>query len=225
MSISTLVLCGRLAGEDLLNNSWNRLIYGCWAPIYDWFIGIPPFVRARRMAIDRLGLQPGDRLLIVGIGTGADLPFLPPRVDAVGIDLSLSMLRIASQQAGRTPGNVQLIVADAAQLPFRPEEFDRVLLGLILSVVPDPQACLAEVTRVTSPDCRIVVFDKFLHRETPSLLRRLANVVTRFFGTDINRDLAGIVSASKLATSTREPAAFGGAYEVIELRHESCSLG
>ena len=176
------------------------------------------------MAIDRLRLQPGERLLIVGIGTGVDIPFLPQQSEAVGVDLSRAMLRRADRKAVSHPGNVQLILADAAQLPFGPEEFDKVLLALVLSVVPDPHTCLAEVARVTSPGSQIVVFDKFLHGDKPSLLRSLANVVTRIFGTDINRELGDIVSGSTLAIHSREPAAFGDAYEVIELRHESCSI-
>ncbi|MCA9109598.1 MAG: methyltransferase domain-containing protein [Planctomycetaceae bacterium] len=175
------------------------------------------------MAIEHLLLQSGDRLLIIGIGTGADLPLLPEKVGVIGIDLSPAMLRQARKKTVRTSAEVQLIVADAANLPLKTGKFDRVLLALILSVIPDPQACLAEVTRVTSPDCKIVVLDKFLHRENPTFLRRLANVVIRLFGTDINRKLESMLVGSPFVIVSRKPAAFGRAYEVIELRHESCT--
>ncbi|MCA9074845.1 MAG: methyltransferase domain-containing protein [Planctomycetaceae bacterium] len=185
-------------------------------------INLSPFQRARQLAISRLRLQAGHRLLIVGIGTGADLPHLPPGVEVVGIDLSPAMLKVAARKLLECDSSVQLVIADAARLPFPSKCFDAVLLSLILSVVPDASACLEEVTRVANPDCRIVVLDKFLHGETPSLLRRLLNVLTRFFGTDINRNLEAMLAGKGMKVVSRVPAAFGGTYEVIELRHDSC---
>lgn len=209
-----------------MTNRWNRIVYACWAPVYDRFIGLSPFLRSRRRAIERLALQPGDRLLIVGIGTGADLPLLPTTIDVAGVDISRAMLRVATRKVPSTRGDsergrIQLMVADAAQLPFRSGEFDAVLLSLILSVVPDPKRCLAEVTRVASPNCRIVVFDKFVDGR-PSCWRRGLNPLTRLFGTDINREIPALLTGSGLQVIAREPAAFGGAYELLEVRHGSC---
>ncbi|HUU01064.1 MAG TPA: hypothetical protein VM425_06490 [Myxococcota bacterium] len=65
----------------------------------------------------------------------------------------------------------------------------------ILSVVPDPALCLNEALRVLRTNGRIVVFDKFLpDNSTPSLGRRLANIFSTIFGTNINRRLGDIVS-------------------------------
>lgn len=206
-----------------MKNSWNRFIYRCWSPVYDVLISLPPFERARRAAVNRLGLKKGDRLLIVGMGTGADLPFLPSEVDVWGVDLSPAMLKVAARKMPHAAPSVQLVIADAAQLPLRTDAFDAVLLFLILSVVPDPSSSLAEVTRVAAPDCRIVVVDKFLATGKPSIPRSILNLLTRFFGTDINRNFEALIANSSLRIVSREPAAFRGTYELIELRHESCS--
>jgi hypothetical protein len=59
---------------------WNRLRYTVWAPAYDAVARAGGFDTARRLSIDRLRLASGDRVLIVGAGTGLDLDFLPSNV-------------------------------------------------------------------------------------------------------------------------------------------------
>jgi phosphatidylethanolamine/phosphatidyl-N-methylethanolamine N-methyltransferase len=62
-----------------MTNHWNRIIYRLWAPLYDATVG-HFFLPGRRRAIELLNLQPGERVLLVGVGTGADLALLPPGV-------------------------------------------------------------------------------------------------------------------------------------------------
>jgi len=209
-------------GDSLLKNSWNRIIYACWAPFYDRLIGIRPFVGARRNAIELLNLRADDRVLIVGVGTGADLPLLPDDAEVVGVDLSRAMLRRAAEKREQAPPHTQLIAADAMSLPFRNRSFDAVILNLIVSVVPDAPTCLREVSRVSRPEAHIVVFDKFLNTQTPPLWRRAANLLMRFFGTDINRRIDALLPGTGLQIVSQRPGAFGGAYVLVELRHESC---
>lgn len=205
-----------------MKNSWNRVIYACWAPVYDRLIGVRPFVRARRNAIELLNLHADDRVLIVGVGTGADLPLLPTDTEIVGVDFSRAMLRGAAGKLDVAPVQTQLIAADAMSLPFRDRSFDAVILNLILSVVPDGRTCLREVSRVSRPGARIVVFDKFLNTRTPPIWRRAANLLTRLFGTDINRRIDALLQGTGLRIVSERPSAFRGAYLLIELRHESC---
>ena len=58
-------------------NWWNRISYGLWSPFYHSFIRLNFIQDARREAVTRLDLRPGDRVILPGIGTGADLPLLP----------------------------------------------------------------------------------------------------------------------------------------------------
>jgi phosphatidylethanolamine/phosphatidyl-N-methylethanolamine N-methyltransferase len=62
-----------------MSNRWNRFIYHLWAPVYDAALeGL--FRPGRARALASLALQPGERVLLVGVGTGADLAYLPPGV-------------------------------------------------------------------------------------------------------------------------------------------------
>ena len=74
-----------------LTNRWNRFIYRLWAPVYDATVN-RAFQTGRRRVMQLLDLQAGESVLLVGVGTGADLPLLPVGVRAVGIDLSPAML-------------------------------------------------------------------------------------------------------------------------------------
>lgn len=196
-------------------NAWNRLRYTLWAPLYDF---VARFGRQRRRSIALLGLQPGERVLLIGAGTGADLPLIPAGVEALATDLTPAMLDRARPRV--RPG-IELRVMDGQALDLPSESFDAVILHLILAVIPDPAACLREAARVLKPGGRVTVFDKFLpDGERPALPRRLANAVTRTLFTDINRRMGDILerSGAPLRVEHDEPAFLGGAFRIMLLR-------
>jgi len=181
-----------LALVGLNSNLLNRLRYTLWAPGYD-LVG-KRFDPLRRRSIGLLALRPGERLLIVGGGTGCDLAFLPAGVQAVCTDLTAAMLDKARRRA--RPG-IEFAVMDGQELEFEDGSFDAVILHLILAVIPDPARCLREAARVLKAGGRIAVFDKFVRdRESVPLWRRLANLATNLLATDITRRLGDILAAS-----------------------------
>ena len=95
-----------------MSNRWNRFIYRMWAPIYDATVG-HFFLPGRKRALEVLNLQRGERVLLVGCGTGADLPLLPEGVEAVGVDLCLEMLARARSRLPLPARTVTLIQGDA----------------------------------------------------------------------------------------------------------------
>jgi ubiquinone/menaquinone biosynthesis C-methylase UbiE len=200
-------------------NRGNLRTYSLWSPVYDRMIGLAPFRAGRSKAHERLALKSGERVLLAGVGTGVDLPLLPAGVEAVGVDLSPAMLARARRRLPIDGRQIELLRGDAQSMPLADASFDAALLALILSVVPDGAACLAETVRLLEPGGRIVVFDKFLPGGTrPSVGRRAFNLLTSLFGTDINRAIEPMVEANDCEIITDEPAALGGAYRVIVLR-------
>src|SRR5512135_2258354 len=111
-----------------MTNRWNQFVYRLWAPVYDSTVN-RIFMRGRRRAMQLLDLQPGERVLIPGIGTGADLPLLPAGVEVTGIDLSPAMLAKARRKLERCPARVKLIEGDAQALLVEPLSFDTVILN------------------------------------------------------------------------------------------------
>jgi len=200
-----------------MSNRWNRIIYRLWAPIYD--STVEHFFRpGRQRAMELLALQPGEHVIIVGVGTGADLPLLPGGVKVIGIDLSGEMLKKARQKLPRCRADIHIIQGDA-QMPCLPENhFDAALLNLILSVVPDGTACLRATLSVLKAGGRIIVFDKFQPEgEKPSPGRKLVNFFSTILGTDITRQIGGISQGLPCKIISDEPSLAGGVYRVIEI--------
>jgi ubiquinone/menaquinone biosynthesis C-methylase UbiE len=197
---------------------WNRLRYTLWAPTYDAVARAAGFDTARRLSIDRLRLAQGDRVLIVGAGTGLDLEFLPSDVDVTAIDVTPAMLKRLERRAAATGRLVTTRIMDARQLAFADASFDAVVMHLILAVMPQPERGLREAVRVLKPGGRIAVFDKFLRDEQrPSLKRRLLNAVAKPAFSDLNRRLGPLLAGTPLVIEHDDPVAFGGSYRVATL--------
>jgi len=198
-----------------VSGDWNRLRYRLWAPGYDLVGG--RIDGARRAALARLRLQPGERVLLVGAGTGSDLPLLPSHARPLATDLVPAMLVRARRKA---PG-VPLAVMDGARLAVADAVFDAAVLHLVLSVAPQPAALLREVARVLRPGGRAVVFDKFLSDGArASLARRLLNLPVALLFTDLNRRLGEMLAsaAAPLRVEGDEPSLVHGTYRIVLLR-------
>ncbi|MBS1191500.1 MAG: phosphatidyl-N-methylethanolamine N-methyltransferase [Rhodocyclaceae bacterium] len=152
------------------------------APFYD--ATLEAATRAiRRESLTALPSQP-SRVLINGIGTGLDLPHLPTQHQYTGIDLSPAMLGRALGRKERLP--FLPVQGDVQRLPFAAGSFDAAVLHLILAVVPDPAACLAETARVLRPGGSILIIDKFLRPGQQAPLRRLLNPLARRIATRLD---------------------------------------
>jgi phosphatidylethanolamine/phosphatidyl-N-methylethanolamine N-methyltransferase len=200
-------------------NERNQTIYKLWAPVYDKVM--EPFAgKARRHAVALLNLQPGERVLLSGVGTGLDLPHIQAGVKAIGIDLSPAMLRKARKKAAER--DVTLREMNAQALDFSDSSFDVVILNLILSVVPDGVATFREAWRVLRPGGRAVIFDKFASEEGQlSAARRGLGKLISLFGTDPNRRLSEIIGTLPDLTIERdEPSLLRGQYRTVLLRKQ-----
>ena len=121
------------------------------------------FVEARELALDGLGLRPGQRVLDVGCGSGGALPAVLERIspggEAVGVDLSETMIAEARRRWVSPGRPLRFDVADARALPFETASFDASRSDRMMSHVPQPKPALAEMLRVTRPGGRIAVID------------------------------------------------------------------
>ncbi|GIO86965.1 type 11 methyltransferase [Paenibacillus faecis] len=207
-----------------MNNRWNKLIYRALSPFYDNLFDAGPFARARKRAFADLAPKPGQRVLLVGVGTGADLRFFHGKeLEVTAVDISPVMLAKAKSKASGNE-NIRFMEMDAQDLRFADQSFDLVIASLILSVVPDEHKCMMELVRVTKEQGRIVVFDKFKPREREmSLPMRLLRSLIAVLGTDIGRDYQAILKPhlGELWIQEDSPAMFGEMYRKIVLQRRA----
>ncbi len=199
-------------------NTWNRIRYGLYAPLYG--VIARPLSAGRQRAIERLDLEDGERVLIVGSGPGVDFGHLPEDVEVTAVDLTPAMVRRTEARAAALGRDVDARVADAQSLPFPDDRFDAVLLHLILSVVPDPDAVTAETARVLAPGGRVSIYDKFVPSgASPSLLRRAVNPLAKALFSDLTRSLRPMLEGTGLEIGRRD-AFLNGLYTVTIARPE-----
>ena len=160
-----------------------RRAYTLWAPFYDTLLGRDAFTRVRQRSLSLLNQWQGKKILLMGIGSGLDIPHLPFGADYTGIDITPAMLTRARNCAKKHQREIHLLPGNAMQLAFAEHEFDRVIMHLILAVVPQPERALQEAMRVLKPGGEILILDKFLQPAQKAPLRRALNVVTRNLAT------------------------------------------
>lgn len=188
--------------------------YSLIAPFYDSLVGAA-FTQPRRKSLAHLPEAP-SKVLLAGVGTGLDLPFLPPQHHYTGLDLTPAMLRRALPRAAGV--DFLPVVGDAQSLPFADGAFDAAVLHLILAVVPQPPRCLAEIARVVRPGGNVLIFDKFLPAGRPAPLRRLANTLVRHIATRLDVVFEDVLKAApSLAVADNQPALAGGWFRLIRL--------
>jgi SAM-dependent methyltransferase len=115
---------------------------------------------------DRLGLQPGERVLDMGCGAGRHAFEMYRRgADVIALDQDADELSTVSEwfaamrEEGGLPASAEADVkqGDALNLPFPDGEFDRVVAAEVLEHIPDDGAAITELARVLRPGGTIAV--------------------------------------------------------------------
>jgi ubiquinone/menaquinone biosynthesis C-methylase UbiE len=202
-------------------NPLLRLSYSLIAPLYDAVIE-RPMREARKQSLRALPTDASKRVLISGVGTGLDLPWLPLMHHYTALDFNPAMLARAKPRGEKM--GVEFVLGDSMALPFGDAQFDHVILHLIVAVVPEPQRCLSEAARVLKPGGAIILFDKFLHPQQHAPLRRLFNVITRRFATRMDVVFEEVLrGVPELNVVSDTPMLGNGWFRVILLRKSAKS--
>ena len=146
---------GVAAEPGALARAWAR----AGAAMYDPFLALG---ERRGMRDRRAALLAGarGRVLEIGAGTGLNLPFYPPQLDALVLsEPEEGMARRLESRRARDRPDARIVRASADALPFADASFDAVVSTMVLCTVPDPEAAVAEVRRVLRPGGRLLYLE------------------------------------------------------------------
>jgi SAM-dependent methyltransferase len=137
-----------------------------------WIVDNP--LRRRYMAkvLDRIDIQPGERVFELGPGPGAFSVEAARRAGAggtlVAVDTQPQMIAAVEKKA-REAGvsNVETHVATAYDLPLEDGSVDRAFLVTVLPEIPDRHRALLELHRVLKPGGVLSVTEEFLDPDYP----------------------------------------------------------
>jgi SAM-dependent methyltransferase len=113
-----------------------------------------------RMAIDRLALERGERVIDVGCGCGGTSLHIAERVGSegfvLGVDVSQPMLAIAEQRRREAQAqSVRFVHGDVQIHPFEPRSFDAVFSRFGIMFFADPLAAFRNLVATLRPGGRI----------------------------------------------------------------------
>ena len=151
---------GRIVGIGRMDEDVVRMAYRRWAPVYDHTFGRVA-TEGRRQAVQIINQGQG-RVLEVGVGTGLSLPEYKRHLEIVGIDLSPEMLDKARERVADGLDHVTgLHEMDAGELAFPDASFDTTVAMYVMTVVPDPEKVMRELSRVTKPGGEVILVNHF----------------------------------------------------------------
>ena len=139
-----------------------------WAAFYDTLVKLMSFGKdkaIRKASVELAQINPGDKVLDVGCGTG-DLTLEAKKLagstgEVHGTDASPNMIEQARQKTARTGIDVTFQVGLVEDIDFPENQFDVVLSSLMMHHLPDglKQEGLAEIYRVLKPGGRLLIVD------------------------------------------------------------------
>ena len=137
-----------------------------------WLLDHPLRREQTRRILDRMGLEPGMRVLELGPGPGALTLDAAERIGPQGrlhcLDVQPQMVaRVRERTRRGGVSNVSPCVADGQALPLRDGCFDLAFLVSVLPEIPDQHRALAELRRVLRPGGTLSITEQFPDPDYP----------------------------------------------------------
>lgn len=179
-----------------MSDLYRRLVLPA---VLDWAMHHPQIRRLRSPA-----LAPArGRVLEIGFGTAANLPYYPPGIRQLEIvEPELALQSRAARRIAASDRSVIVHALSAETLPFDSESFDTVVSTFTLCSIADVTSALSEVHRVLRPGGQFLFLEhglapdagvaRWQQRLTP-LQKRLGG------GCHLDRPVRSMISAAGLS--------------------------
>ena len=205
-----------------LNTAQVGRAYSRYAHLYDATFG-KLFNEPRRIGVECLGVQSGEHILEVGVGTGISLSHYRKDCSITAIDVSDEMLEHSQLRVKRHGLNhVTLANMDAANMEFSDNSFDAVMAAYVITAVPDHKTVIQEMVRVCRPGGRIVFLNHFSNgNQLIGSMEKLVSPVCRHLGFRTDLGLQAVLDGTALQVIRKRrvpPLGLGNLVECINLK-------
>jgi phosphatidylethanolamine/phosphatidyl-N-methylethanolamine N-methyltransferase len=180
-------------------------VYTAYASVYDHTFG-KAFKQSRESAVRGLPIQPGTKILEVGVGTGEALPLYPSHCDVMGIDLSEGMLEHARRRVAQYQlSHVRLQRMDAGNMQLPDDSFDIVMAAYVVTAVPDYRKVVNEMIRVCKPGGRIVMLNHFSNgNKVIAAVEKLISPLCKHIGFRTDLALNTVLEGTSLIVASKK---------------------
>jgi ubiquinone/menaquinone biosynthesis C-methylase UbiE len=154
-----------------LNFDWLTPLYD---PLVKWFM---PESKFKNRLVMEARIQPGQRILDVGCGTGTLAVLIKqahPDAEVIGLDGDARILEIARRKANQTDVEITFEKGFAFQLPYADKSFDRIFSSLMFHhlATDNKRSTVSETLRVLNTGGELHVADFARpNKDLPAMLR------------------------------------------------------
>lgn len=138
----------------------------------------------------QMAIQPAERVLDVGCGTGAAMRFaahsVGPEGSVHGVDVSGAMLECARATLAETGATIELRTGDALELPIGGGAYDVVLCAQTLQFLPNRSGAIEEMRRALRRGGRVGV-STWAAIEGSPYFRSVVGAIERHIGSEAAR--------------------------------------
>jgi len=171
-----------------------------FAKWYDFFMN--PLERKKFYGIRKNLLSKASGMVLeIGSGTGINFPLYTVADKVVATDPSPYMIQLSRVKHQQSSVPIELVQANAEELPFADNTFDTVVATLVFCTIPNPEKALQEIRRVCKANGTILLFEhvKMENRFLAALQDLLTPAWKKLCdGCCLNRDTMALLKKNEL---------------------------
>lgn len=192
---------------------------------YDIFMSPLEKKKFRRIRNDLLSKATGH-VLEIGAGTGINFPQYERAEKVVAIEPNRYMIERSLLKRNQSKVPIEMIQANAEELPFSSNSFDTIVGTLVFCSIPNPEKAIDEIKRVCKPGGKILLFEHVKMKNR--FLAALQDWLTPLWkyicdGCCLNRDTLGLLNDHRLSIMKVEHY-YNGLFIFVEALNTKTSL-
>lgn len=116
----------------------------------------------KKKAIKKADIKDGDKVLDLATGTGdlaLSIKNIYPDAEITAADFSPKMLEVLDERSKKEELEIIIVEADALNLPFDDNSFDKCFISYGIRNVDSVEKCLSEIYRVLKPNGRLIILE------------------------------------------------------------------